>query len=176
MSEFRVLSEVVQGSDDEGSFDLGDRPLTPRPLTPQDEETVDELHNMCKHLASGQEDAARNAQPRTPSKDPNAPRGCRGSDTAGACRRLFSPETPEEWLDMMKVMGDSFAKTFAAQADAKKEVNALKQQVEKHEKRIAVLEGYLERLYRLEDAIRSKRRAEEATEHGPSKRPVPSAP
>lgn len=160
MSQFTALSQV----DGEVSVDLG----TLRPLSRQDEQ---DLKALCSQLSSGQEDAAKNAQPRTPSKNPDDPRGCRGSDTAGACRRLFSPETPEECLDMMKLMGDTFAKTVAAQANAEEEVNALKEKVENHEKRIAVLEGHLKGIWRIDEASR-KRRAEEATGQGSNKRPA----
>ena len=172
MSQFRALSEEVEGSDDEGSFDLGGRPLTPRPLTPQDEETVTELDDMYNCLVSGQEDAARNAQPGTPSKDPNDPRGCRGSGTGGPRKRLQFPETPEDCLDMMKAMGDTFAKTVAAQETAQAEIQSLEDRVKKHEMRIAELENTLAFLLakKTKVAASRKRLAEKATGEGPSKR------
>jgi len=167
MSQFRVLSEEVEGVDGEGSFDLGDRPLTPRPLTPQDEEAVDDI---CSLLFSGQEDAVRNAQPGTPSKNPNDPRGCCGSGTGGACRKLFPPEQLAHHMsELARIVGATAADQETAQA----EIQVLNESVKKHEKRIAELEGNIKKLRRLFGNGKRKRCAEEATGQGPTKRTAP---
>jgi len=170
MSQFRALSEEVEGLDGEGSFNLGDRPLTPRQLTPQDEEAVDDI---CSLLFSGQEDAAcaRNAQPRTPSKDPNDPRGCCGSGTGGACRKLFPPkQLAHHMSELARIVGATAADQETAQA----EIQDLNESVKKHEKRIGELEGNIEKLRQLFANGKRKRCAEEAT--GPSKRTAAVAP
>lgn len=170
MSQFRALSEEVEGLDGEGSVDLGVRPLTPRPLTPQDEQAVDDI---CSLLVSGQEDAVRNAQPRTPSKDPNDPRGCCGSGTGGACRKLFPPEKLAHHMsELARIVGATAADQETAQA----EIQDLNESVKKHQKRIAELEGNIEKLRQLFANANRKRPAEAATGQGPSKRPVPVAP
>ena len=81
----------------------------------------------------------------------------------------MGPETPEECLYALTSITDKVSKTFAAQEAAQVKIQVLDDRVEKHEKRIAELEGYVNWLRRVRDANR-KRRAEEATGQGPSKR------
>ena len=164
--DFGVRILMWERSDSGDSYDLG---VPAGRLTPED-------HNLVCTLGSGYQEDLRSLQandnpahpktrtPMTPAAVANWARMV----PAGPC---FRPETPEECLYALTSITDKVSKTFAAQEAAQVKIQVLDDRVEKHEKRIAELEGYVALASKkTKVAANRKRRAEEATGQGPSKR------